>query len=115
MKANLYNYDGTITRIIDGDTCEISIDLGLDIELKNQKLRLYGINAPEMRGTTKAKAIAARDYLAALVLNKKVLIITHRDRREKYGRYLAEIWLPDSDKSVNQQMVEASHAVKYEC
>jgi micrococcal nuclease len=112
---DFYNYKGTVTDVYDGDTCTISLDLGLDFELKNQKLRLYGINAPEMRGPFRDAGIASRDFLADLVFNKKVWITTHRNRKEKYGRYLAEIWLPDSNRSVNQQMVEAGHAVKYEC
>lgn len=112
---DFYNYKGIVTGVYDGDTCTITFSMGLDIELKNQKLRLYGINAPEMRGATKEKAIAARDYLASLVLNKKVLISTHLDKREKYGRYLAEVWLPDSDRSVNQMLVDNGYAVKYEC
>lgn len=112
---DLYNYKGIVTSVYDGDTVTVVLQLGLDVELKNQKLRLYGINTPEMKGATKEKAIAARDYLASLVLNKEVLISTYRDKREKFGRYLAEIWLPDLDKSVNQIMVDEKYAVKYEC
>lgn len=111
----LYTYKGIVTAVHDGDTVTINLALGLDVYLQSQKLRLYGINAPELKGATKGVAIASRNFLANLVLGKEVLVTTHRDGREKYRRYLAEIWLPGADKSINQQLVEAGHVVKYEC
>ena len=113
----LYNYRGKITRIIDGDTLEISLDLGLDVQLQKQILRLKGINAPEMKGESRESAIASRNYLSSLVLDKDVIISTYKSRnKDKYGRYLAEVWLLDrGDRSVNQMLIDGGFAVKYEC
>ena len=58
MQLSLYNYKGTVTRIIDGDTISATIQVGLDVQLNNQILRLKGINAPEMKGETRESAIA---------------------------------------------------------
>lgn len=113
----LYNYRGKITRVIDGDTVQVAVDVGLDIQLNNQILRLKGINAPEMRGESRESAIASRNYLSSLVLDKDVIISTYKSRnKDKYGRYIAEVWLLDrGDKSVNQMLLDAGFAVKYEC
>ena len=114
---DLYNYRGKITRVIDGDTLELNIDLGLNVQLQKQILRLKGINAPEMRGESRESAIASRNYLSSLVLDKDVIIATYKSRnKDKYGRYLAEVWLLDrGDRSVNQMLVDGGFAVKYEC
>lgn len=95
----------------------MDINLGLNVQLQKQVLRLKGINAPEMKGETRESAIASRNYLSSLVLDKDVIIATYKSRsKDKYGRYLAEIWLLDrGDRSVNQMLVDGGFAVKYEC
>ena len=109
---SLYHYKALITSVVDGDTATADIDLGWSVIVKSQRLRLIGINAPEMKLPDNTSAIAARDYLSSLILNKEVLIATHKDRKEKYGRFLAEIWLQEGDeKSVNQMMLDSKNAV----
>ena len=50
MKHTLYTYKANVTAVYDGDTCTVDIDLGLHTWVRNEKIRLYGINAPEIRG-----------------------------------------------------------------
>ena len=45
----MYDYMATLVRVIDGDTVDCDIDLGFGVWLKNQRVRLYGINTPETR------------------------------------------------------------------
>ena len=80
-----------------------------------EKLRLFGINTPELRGDTMQAAIAARDFLRGLVLNKTVRIETLKDKQEKYGRYLAKIYVEIEGKEVfvNDLLVEKGFAVAY--
>lgn len=95
MEQNLYHYKAVVKSVYDGDTCTVDIDLGLNTWVKNEKLRLYRINAPEVTGRQKASGIKSRDFLKSLILDKTVLIQTIKDKKEKYGRYLAEVWIRD--------------------
>lgn len=103
----MYLYKATILRVVDGDTVDALVDLGFHITIE-MKLRLYGINAPEMK--TEA-GHPARDYLKSLLDGKIITLKTIKDKREKYGRYLA-ILIADN-AIVNDMMVNAGHAVPY--
>ena len=110
--TNLYHYRAVVTAVYDGDTCTVDIDLGLSTWIRGEKIRLHRINAPELTGRTKAKGTAARDALRKLVLNQPVVLQTIKDRREKYGRYLAEVWLERNGAwlNVNDEQVNSGHA-----
>ncbi|MFC1468001.1 helix-turn-helix domain-containing protein [Verrucomicrobiota bacterium] len=111
--AELYHYVAQVQSVYDGDTCRVDIDLGLGMWLRNEKLRLVRINAPEMTGPEKAAGAASRDFLRGLIDGREVIIETLKDRRGKYGRYLAEIWLEQDGVwlNVNDELVAAGHAV----
>ncbi len=113
MDQNLYNYRAIVKSVYDGDTCTVDIDLGLNIWLHGEKLRLYGINAPEMRGAEKAAGKLSRDYLRGLIDGEEILIRSHLDKRGKYGRYLAELFILRDGNwlDVNRDLVENGHAV----
>ena len=111
----MYEYTVFVKAVYDGDTVTVDIDLGFNSKLCNEKLRLLGINAPEIRGgtdETRQKAREARDFLRSLILNKHVTVRTVKDQKGKYGRYLAIIYLPDG-QCVNLSMIENNHAEKY--
>ncbi|MBI5802580.1 MAG: thermonuclease family protein [Verrucomicrobia bacterium] len=111
--TQLFQYRARVTSVYDGDTCTAEIDLGLGVWVRGEKLRLHRINTPELHGADDAKGKAARDHLKTLVEGKDVLLQTIKDRREKYGRYLAEIWLEQPGAptlNVNDAMVAAGHA-----
>ncbi|MCR4417542.1 MAG: thermonuclease family protein [Ignavibacteria bacterium] len=109
----LYHYRAVVVGVYDGDTINVNIDLGLSTWINNEKLRLARINAPEIKGKERAKGLKSRDFLRDLLINKKVIIQTIKDRKEKYGRYLAEIWLEENGKftNVNDLMVQKKLAV----
>lgn len=86
-----YRYRALITSVYDGDTVTANIDLGFGIWMQSQKIRLYGINAPELKGATKEQGLLARDFLAELVRGKEVALESIKDRKGKYGRWLARI------------------------
>lgn len=105
----MYQYQATVTRIVDGDTIHAELDLGCDVRI-NLTLRLYGINAPE---TSTPEGKDATAFLRSLVVEgDTVLVVTYKDRREKYGRYLATLFDAEG-RDVNHAMVEAGHAVPY--
>lgn len=110
-EPNFYIYRAHIVDVHDGDTCTADIDLGFGIWMRRQKLRLYGINTPELRGERSVEGIAARDRVRELILNRDVIIETVHDRTEKYGRWLATVWV--ENKNVNLQLVLEGLAKPY--
>lgn len=118
--GGVYEYRATVVKVVDGDTVHALVDLGFAIHV-GMKLRLLGINAPEM-STVEGKA--ARLHLINLLVTPSpasVRIRTVKDRQEKYGRYLAELWLESglidgviAGISLNDQMVLDGHAVRYQ-
>lgn len=88
----MYEYNGTITNVVDGDTLDILVDLGLRIQTL-QRVRLYGINTPE-RGQPGYNEATVR--LVALVLNKAAIAHTIKPS-DKYGRWLASLIVDGSD------------------
>ena len=113
METQLFQYKAFVTAVYDGDTWTVDIDLGLHVWIKNEKIRLYGINAPELRGKERPEGLLSRDYLRSLILDKEITIRTFKDTREKYGRYLGEIWITDvkgKSLNVNDELVKKGFA-----
>ncbi|HET7110212.1 MAG TPA: thermonuclease family protein [Gemmatimonadales bacterium] len=103
----MYQYRADVIRIVDGDTLHLDVDLGFDIR-RADTFRLYGINAPEL---STAEGLAAKDWLTDQLAGGIDMVTTHKDTREKYGRYLGTLWV--DGVNINEAMVEAGHAVPY--
>ena len=102
MKHTLYTYRAIVISVYDGDTCTVDIDLGLHTWVRNEKIRLYGINAPEIRGKERPKGLKSRDFLREQILGKEITIETIKDKKGKYGRYIGTIWLKnEKGKEIN--------------
>lgn len=87
-----YIYYAKVVGVYDGDTITVDLDLGFKMWVRGAKIRLYGINAPEVRGPTRHEGLVSRDYLRELILGRPVFIMTTRDKRGKYGRMLGTIF-----------------------
>jgi micrococcal nuclease len=117
---NLYHYGFEVTRIVDGDTIEGIRDNGNKNFDKDVKVRLLGINTPEIRGakslTEKNAGERAKEYLASLILGKRVVIKTRKAKDDdSFARVLADVYLTDgTDIHVNELMLINGHAVVYE-
>ncbi|MHA2039470.1 MAG: thermonuclease family protein [Promethearchaeota archaeon] len=94
--SDLYFYKGFVCGVYDGDTLTVSLDLGIEIS-KKIKVRLLGVDTPELRLEEREEGLKVRDYVRGLVLQKEVLIKTYKDKTGKYGRYLAEIFIEQED------------------
>ena len=51
----MYHYKAKLLRVVDGDTIDVDIDLGFDVWLRKQRIRLAGIDTPESRTRNKAE------------------------------------------------------------
>ena len=113
-------YRARCTRIIDGDTIDVEIDLGLRC-YRRERLRLLLINAPEMKGETFAAGIAAKAFLASLVVpgnpSWNLLLRGIKKDTDSFGRWLALIFIQRDENNqpvcANDLMREAGHAVEY--
>lgn len=111
----MYEYACTVERIVDGDTIDVTLDLGFSVSYKS-RVRLFGIDTPESR--TRNKDEKARGKLSTAFLSKaieiadQVVIRTElKDSRGKFGRVLGTVVCDGED--VNQGMVDGGFAVKY--
>jgi len=100
---NLYHYRGMVTKVYDGDTITVDVDIGFHVSLKGEKFRLYRINTPEVRGDERDQGIISRDWLRERILDKEIMLVTVKDKKGKYGRWLADVWIDDI--CVNDELV----------
>ena len=112
----LYHYKMTVTRVVDGDTIYGDVDLGFNFGGRKMEFRLAEINTPEIKGTTREAGLASKKFVEDTVLNKEVIIITKKDSKEKYGRYLAWVYYLENEKDwvcLNNKLVDLNLAVKF--
>tara|TARA_A100000172_G_C2967299_1_gene84654 strand:- start:132 stop:548 length:417 start_codon:yes stop_codon:yes gene_type:complete len=110
----MYEYKCYVSRIIDGDSLEASIDLGFGI-MFNSKVRLYGIDTPESRTRDedeKVRGLLAKQYLESKINSaKQVIIQTEKDAKGKFGRVLGKLFADEIN--INQSMIDNHLAVEY--
>lgn len=112
----MYEYRAEVIRVVDGDTLALMVDLGCDVRVA-LTVRLNGINCPE-RGTPQGNDAtdyvrAWRDAYAYETLEGSYWVDLHtiKDKREKFGRYLGNIYA--GGRHLNEDLVVAGHAVRY--
>ena len=105
MDEKLYWYKAKCLRIIDGDTIEVNIDLGLKISLK-ERIRLYGLNSSEIFGVKMGspeylEGMKCKDRVVQLIEGKEIWLNTIKDKQEKYGRYLGIVYFSDNNQLIS--------------
>ena len=120
----MYEYKTKVVKIVDGDTVDVDIDLGFGIWLKNERVRIMGIDTPESRTRDKVEkkfGLAAKARLKSL-LGKNPILKTQiskkgEDMRGKFGRVLGDfdVYCPNTDawRPATQILIEECHAVPY--
>lgn len=95
----MYQYKAVIKKVVDGDTLEIDIDLGLLVWIHGEKVRLLGVNTPEVYGVKKDspewfEGNKASTFVKSVLKEQDdVIVETVKDKKEKYGRYLAVVYI----------------------
>jgi micrococcal nuclease len=110
-------YVKKVTKVVDGDTIDVEIDLGFDISFSS-RVRLAGIDTPESRTSDKmekALGLESKAYLKHEIdAAKTVVIKTEKmDSSEKYGRILGWVFLDGSSVSLNEKMIADGYAWGY--
>ena len=113
-----------VNRIVDGDTVDVTIDLGFSILYKT-RVRLYGINTPEVRTKDleeKKRGQAASQRLSEIIDEAEFSghqLVLESTEKDKYGRYLGIIYILKQSPAqtdyvnINKQLVTEGHAVPY--
>lgn len=115
----MYEYRAIINRVVDGDTVDVDIDLGFNIVLTNERVRIMGIDTPESRTSDpveKVFGLAAKERLKEL-LGKQSILKTEvskdgEDMKGKFGRILGD-FLTEDGRRVTDIMIEEGHCVRY--
>lgn len=113
----MYEYRAELVRIIDGDTLELNVDLGFGVH-KVDRFRLARINTPETYGVKKDSEEYQRGMLAKkaveenFALAESITIETEKDKKGKYGRFIAEVFLHnwEGEWNLSDTLVDAELA-----
>ena len=114
----MYEYNvKKVTKIVDGDTIDVDIDLGFNISF-SQRVRLAGIDTPESRtkdAREKALGLEVKNKVKSAIDSAKTVIIKTElpDSTEKYGRILGWVYLDGAAKSLNEQLIDEGYAWGY--
>lgn len=104
----LYTYKAFVTDVYDGDTITVTIDCGFGLRMEKQKIRLFGINTPEVRGDEKEFGKKVRDLMRERILQKDIILKTIKDKKGKYGRYLGIVYV--DGVNINDWLVHNNYA-----
>jgi len=111
----MYEYYCEVTRIVDGDTLDVDIDLGFATKLTKQRIRMLGIDTPESRTRDleeKSRGLLSKKFLYTLCpVGSTIRLRSHG--KGKFGRILGEIFTPEGEVSINKQMCDEGYAVEY--
>jgi len=119
----MYRYKVEVTRVVDGDTVDVDIDLGFGMCYKKQRVRLMGIDTPESRTRDlqeKFYGKQSKKFLVELLENQVVELLSHD--KGKFGRIIGELFIDtimvegvatNAAGNINQMMIDNHHAVPY--
>lgn len=104
----MYEYKARVVDVYDAYTITVDLDLRFDAWLCGVRVRLTGIDAPEVLGEERPDGLVSRDWLRAEMLGQDIVMKTTKDGtgKGKYGRWLAKLFRADGDViSINQELV----------
>ena len=121
----MYEYKAIVDRVVDGDTIDVTIDLGFKV-WKKMRVRMEGINTPESRTRDleeKKRGLAAKDRLIEILKFNDNECVLKVSGVGKYGRALATVLVNSLSPlngedgitliDVNRQLIEEGHAIEY--
>ncbi len=120
----MYDYKCKVVKVVDGDTVDVDIDLGFGVWMRDERVRVMGIDTPESRTrdlVEKKFGLAAKERLKGLLGKTSVLRTqvskSGEDMKGKFGRILGDFDVydakTDSWRPATKVMIEEGHAVEY--
>jgi|SRR5215510_2739161 len=114
MPTQNWTFKAKLIRVVDGDTIDLEIDIGLHGR-RIERMRLLGINCPEMHGDARPAGLAAKDYtskwLESLDVDWPLVISTYKS--DVFGRYLAVVWRRSDGSCLNDDLVASGNAIPF--
>ena len=116
----MYEYKAQVLRIIDGDTLVVNIDLGFDVWIHNEVIRLNGIDTPEVQTTDPVEKFfgtlaknRVKEYLDNDGAAGAVTLVSKTFKKEKYGRVTADLKVQGQIRSLCATLISEGYAVPY--
>ena len=120
----MYEYRCNVVKVVDGDTVDVDIDLGFGVWLRDERVRMMGIDTPESRTSDKVEklfGLAAKEKLKSILGENPVLKTQvnkdGEDMKGKFGRILGDFDVYDADKDAwrpaTDVLIETGNAVAY--
>lgn len=115
----MFEYNFKLVKVVDGDTVDVDIDLGFGIWIRNERIRMMGIDTPESRTRDREEkkfGLAAKERITEL-LSVASSLVTFKDKAGKFGRVLGDFKVYDGafDKqsTITEIMIREGHGVAY--
>jgi len=116
----MYEYKAEVIRVVDGDTIDVMVDLGFKT-YRAERLRLARVDAPEIRGKEKEKGLKVKEFVEN-ILKDYPFVIVRTEKTGKYGRYIAEVYIPEMKgdgtyslkRSLSNLLLETGRAKLYQ-
>ena len=120
----MYEYRARLVKVVDGDTVDVDIDLGFGIWMKDERVRIMGIDTPESRTRDKVEKLFGKAASARVkeLLNEDIILKTQiardgEDMKGKYGRILGDFMVErfedGKQEMLTDVLVQEGHAVAY--
>jgi len=116
----MFEYSVEVLRIIDGDTLEVNIDLGFDVWIHNERIRLNGIDSPESRTSDPVEKFfgnltkkRVKEYFENDGNDGNVTMISKSFKQEKYGRIMADFQVQGQVRTLCSTLISEGYAVPY--
>ncbi|RJS82847.1 hypothetical protein CW713_04690 [Methanophagales archaeon] len=105
-----YRYRAELDRVVDGDTLDVVIDLGFYIRIK-ERIRLEGVDTPEIYGVPQdseeyRRGLEAKEYVERRLAENGNQMIIETRKMGKWRRWLAKVYLPDTGRTLNEELIE---------
>ena len=116
----MYEYKANLVKVVDGDTVDVDIDLGFGVWLKDERVRIMGIDTPESRTRDKVEklfGLASKEYLKSMLPIGSMQVLkteidrSGEDKKGKFGRILGDFLI--DDKKATDILIENGYAVAY--
>lgn len=88
----MWEYKASVVKVVDGDTVDFDLDLGFYLKIR-VRLRLAGIDTPEVRGTEKEAGLKAKAFVERLLGGATEIVVRTGKETGKFGRWIGDIFL----------------------
>jgi micrococcal nuclease len=105
-----YVYKAKVTHLVDGDTFDAIVDLGMNVHIK-ARIRVLGINTPEIRGENKEEGFRSKFFVANMLERTDNEVILQSHSQDSFHRWLCDVYI--GDDNLAEKLLSEELAVPY--